>query len=714
MICGSCGEPIAGTNAENQRHGVHRPEEQRPEGQFPEGLLPEGLLPEGLLPEGQRSEGQRSEGPCPSCGLSPLLDGRYRLDRVVGQGASGITYRAERVADGLTVAIKELPFRRIDSMKTKALFQRESRILRQLNHPGIPACIDDFTAGVGKNLSLYLVQEFIEGQTLTDEQSDSRTREDEVLLIVAELLSILDYLHTLSPPVIHRDIKPNNVMRRASDGALVLIDFGSVRDAVTDPDTGGSTVAGTFGFMAPEQFQSRAEPASDIYGLGAMAVCLLTRREPDTLLDYSNRLDWAPFVKVHPMTRALLDRMLSPDPATRARDAGRLRLDVLAAVDALRREREALHLPHAAPLSSAPERDRPALDLLDGPPPHEWHVEEARSAPLASSAIEEGWGAFASSYGDAARPEHPVKHAPATFDLDIIGHQHRPPGALLPLPDAPATDGATSHTKVIALVFAIFLAFVAMVTFVMVSNPERGEELPQAAPLCNGAPCLPVATGLKGLSFGMSEAQALAALPEIAAATRLDPEVISPDFDALNFNIGQIGQGEPMPGFRLEVATTLGAFPTSCTLDFAVDDALSQMICAMEPLADLTTHVAAEQTLLNTLKGRYGPPTSAHTPDDVQILGVEHKGTWTWSDGEAELEVESRFQSYAMGSVQSSSTLTIANASRAHQKKVSEIKEMIRQKVARQEAERRREEEDRRRQQQELLNKSTKGLGDDL
>ncbi|MEZ4474291.1 MAG: protein kinase [bacterium] len=122
----------------------------------------------------------------------------------------------------------------------------------------------------------YLVQEFVAGPTLAAELTRRRYTEDEVLAILDELAEVLAYLHRLMPPVVHRDLKLKNVIRRSSDQKLVLIDFGAVRDVVADPRVGGSTVAGTYGYMAPEQFRGEASPQSDLYALGVLGVVLLS------------------------------------------------------------------------------------------------------------------------------------------------------------------------------------------------------------------------------------------------------------------------------------------------------------------------------------------------------------------------------------------------------------------------------------------------------
>ena len=256
---------------------------------------------------------------CPACGTDPLLDGRYALERVVGQGGAGTTYRASGAA-GAPVALKELPLSRALTPKARQLIEREAPVLRQLKHPAIPRFVESFSTGAGKRRILYVVQEFIEGQSLEAILAEHRFSFPEVLDLMEELLEVLSYLHTLAPPVIHRDIKPANIIWRPS-GALGLVDFGSVRDALRGAELGGSTVAGTFGYMAPEQFMGDAWPATDLYGLGATAIRLLTRMEPHTLLDHQNRMNWEPHVQVHPAGVRFLRALLQADLRRRVPDA---------------------------------------------------------------------------------------------------------------------------------------------------------------------------------------------------------------------------------------------------------------------------------------------------------------------------------------------------------------------------------------------------------
>lgn len=274
---------------------------------------------------------------CEACGKDWRLDGRYRLVRRLGHGAWGTTFEAVRIADGERLAIKELLVRRLEDFKTHDLFKREASILEMLEHRGIPRYVDDFAAGEGRHLGLYLVTELIDGVTLEQEMKGRRHSQQEVVAIARELCEILSYLHGLAPPVVHRDIKPSNVMRRRADQSLVLIDFGAVKESLRAADDGGSTVAGTFGFMPPEQLAGRASPASDLYALGVLIVALTTREPVANLLDDANRLRWEDHLpRGTPLSdglRDILTDVLERDPNKRLADAGELarRLDELLA-----------------------------------------------------------------------------------------------------------------------------------------------------------------------------------------------------------------------------------------------------------------------------------------------------------------------------------------------------------------------------------------------
>ncbi len=241
----------------------------------------------------------------------------YQLAGILGEGGSGTTYRALIVGTERSVALKQLSLAQMDDWKAIDLFEREAQILAQLSHPAIPKYIDYFTVDTPTNLNFYIVQELSPGKTLSDwSESGWRCTEAEVTDIASQVLEILSYLHNFTPPVIHRDLKPSNILRTET-GQISLVDFGAVRQAYHDTFMRGSTVVGTFGYMAPEQFRSQAVPATDLYGLGATILALLTNRSPAELTQSNLKLSFRNKIQVSPAFADWLEQMLEPDPLDR-------------------------------------------------------------------------------------------------------------------------------------------------------------------------------------------------------------------------------------------------------------------------------------------------------------------------------------------------------------------------------------------------------------
>ncbi|MEM7727629.1 MAG: ankyrin repeat domain-containing protein, partial [Cyanobacteria bacterium P01_A01_bin.45] len=157
------------------------------------------------------------------------------------------------------------------------------------------------------------VQQQAPGKSLFDlVQSGWHTNEAEVKDIAQQVLAILTYLHSLDPPVIHRDIKPHNLIR-SDDGKIYLVDFGAVQNTYYNTLMQGSTVVGTYGYMAPEQFRGQALPATDLYSLGATLLYLLTHRSPAELPQDTLKLDFRNSVDISESFADWLDKILDPD-----------------------------------------------------------------------------------------------------------------------------------------------------------------------------------------------------------------------------------------------------------------------------------------------------------------------------------------------------------------------------------------------------------------
>lgn len=243
---------------------------------------------------------------------TPLQDGRFVISGVIASGGQATTYEGIDKRDGTRVAIKRFSVRGASSWKEVELAEREARVLGGLDHPALPKVISHFE----EQGALYLVLEYIEGSTLEQLRTEHRLDQAAVVDYLKQVAEILHYIHGQSPPLVHRDIKPRNLIRRP-DGRIALVDFGSVRDRLR-PE-GGSTVVGTFGYMAPEQFQGRATPASDTYGAAATALALLSGRDPDQLPHKGLRLDVEASLgtAATPEIKRFLDACLDPNPDTR-------------------------------------------------------------------------------------------------------------------------------------------------------------------------------------------------------------------------------------------------------------------------------------------------------------------------------------------------------------------------------------------------------------
>ncbi|MCP4401378.1 MAG: serine/threonine protein kinase [bacterium] len=257
-----------------------------------------------------------------------LLKQRYEIKEILGRGGFATTSLALDTQNGQLCAIKCLSFRKLEDWKTWELFEREAKILKHLDHPQIPAYLDFFTQESEQDVEIYLVQEYIEGKSLAQlVQEGKHFTETESIRLALELLRILEYLHTLSPPIIHRDIKPGNVAL-SKDRKVYLIDFGAVKDSLSSDyarSSGVPTVVGSYGYMPLEQFEGRALPASDIYSLGMTLINLLSGKEPGAMEKKGLELDFRPHVNISDPFAKVLAKMIAPDCAKRYQNASQLK-----------------------------------------------------------------------------------------------------------------------------------------------------------------------------------------------------------------------------------------------------------------------------------------------------------------------------------------------------------------------------------------------------
>jgi len=248
----------------------------------------------------------------------PLLAGRYRLGPRLGKGSQGEIFLARddkaKGADDREVIVKRLTPR--GTWKSFELFEREAKVLSQLRHAGVPRHLATIEEPPG---TFNLVMQRAPGENLRELSARRRLSHLELREVLVRCLEILDYLHTRSPVVVHRDIKPTNIVR-APDGKIALVDFGGVLEAARDK--GGSTIVGTYGYMAPEQLHGQVTPAADIYSLGATIVALAGGIEPEDVPRKGLRMDLDRHLPtVDDGLRAALSAMTDPDPDKRPQRA---------------------------------------------------------------------------------------------------------------------------------------------------------------------------------------------------------------------------------------------------------------------------------------------------------------------------------------------------------------------------------------------------------
>jgi len=215
--------------------------------------------------------------------LSPgqILHNRYRIAKLIGQGGFGAVYRAWDTALNQPCAIKE----NLDtSAAAQRQFQREASMLAGLRHPNLPRVTDHFfIPGQGQ----YLVMDFVEGQSLDTmlTQRGQPLNEQDVLPWIEQVCDALTYLHSHNPPIIHRDIKPQNIII-TSTGQVMLVDFGISKIYDTQLSTTVGARGVTPGFSPPEQYgQGRTDARSDVYALGATLYTLLAAQVPPDAID---------------------------------------------------------------------------------------------------------------------------------------------------------------------------------------------------------------------------------------------------------------------------------------------------------------------------------------------------------------------------------------------------------------------------------------------
>lgn len=282
-----------------------------------------------------------------------ILMGRYQVQGELGRGGMGSVYLAYDLQHRRSVAIKVA---RLPGEEARAQFRREALYLQKLHHHSLPRVLDTFS----DDQRDFLVMEYIPGDDLESlVQRQGPQPEWLVLRWADELLDVLDYLHTQTPPIIHRDVKPGNLKLRQND-TLVLVDFGIAREYIPESTGRRDLSAISPGFSPPEQYSDQITDArTDVYAAGATFYYLLTGHAPAPAPErQSGGAGVAPVSKVAPKTsqptEKIVTQALELEPEARWNNAAEMRRSAAAA---------SRKLANAAPPPAPPE----PLPLITSP-----------------------------------------------------------------------------------------------------------------------------------------------------------------------------------------------------------------------------------------------------------------------------------------------------------------------------------------------------------
>jgi serine/threonine protein kinase len=265
---------------------------------------------------------------CSKCSATTILQGRYRLRKRLGTGGTSQVFLADDTETNETRAIKILQVQGTKDWKGIEHFERQLLILRSLDHPGIPKVYAHFENDFLGRYSLFSVQQWIEGDNLEERvKGGLRFQEKDALQLLERLLEIVAYLHSFSPPILHRDIKPRNIILTA-DGKPVLIDFDTARGIAIDKERADGTMVGTAGFVPMEQLAGQAAPASDIYALGMTMIAVLSHKDVLEIPVERMRIKFEPYVNVSKHIVSVLRKMVEPIIEDRYQSIAEIKADL--------------------------------------------------------------------------------------------------------------------------------------------------------------------------------------------------------------------------------------------------------------------------------------------------------------------------------------------------------------------------------------------------
>ncbi len=355
-----------------------------------------------------------------------ILNGRYKILSILGQGGMGFVYHALDTSLNIEVAIKENIF---TTQEYAEQFKREARLLAALRHPNLPRVTDYF---VIEQQGQYLVMDYIQGEDLKKRiEREGRIGIAETVTIGLALCEALEYLHSQDPPVIHRDIKPGNV-RITPEGHVYLVDFGLAKIGGRDQRTITGAQAVTPGFSPPEQYGSgHTSAVSDIYSLGATLYTALSGEiPPDAFERALGQEELKPLDEINPEVPSALARIIETamalQPGERFQSAAEMK-EALLSLNLVPDQQE--HL------------SEHEWNIAPSPQPEHWRT-ETKPEPKHSEKSKPFWTSHRQKLAEASSSEN----------------GGNPPPPTPPSETSPAAKGKGGRVLILVLLIAAVLA----------------------------------------------------------------------------------------------------------------------------------------------------------------------------------------------------------------------------------------------------------------
>jgi len=253
-----------------------------------------------------------------------ILKNRYKIISPLSEGGEGMIFLVYDITLNKTCVAKKIYKKNLDTMdeeerkRVTQPFEREARILANLRHPNLP-CVTDYFI---EDNCCYFIMDYIDGQDLEVilEEKGTGFSEKDVIQWGIQICRVIEYLHSQKPPIIHGDMKTANLMRRNSDGIIILIDFGTASFQTIGRE---EAVSLTVGYAPPEQYDGKQEIRSDIYSLGATMFELLTGCLPEEAFKFPHLKEILPHIKAD--TGDIIDKCLSYRPEDRFNNSTELK-----------------------------------------------------------------------------------------------------------------------------------------------------------------------------------------------------------------------------------------------------------------------------------------------------------------------------------------------------------------------------------------------------